>query len=388
MKTFLVGGAVRDRLLGLPVSERDWVVVGADAAAMAARGFVAADPVFPVFHHPDSGEEYALARRETQRGRGYRGFDIDAGPGVTLEEDLRRRDLTINAMAEDADGRLIDPYGGRADLEQGLLRHVSPAFVEDPVRALRTARFAARLGVHGFRVAHGTHRLMCQMVDDGVLGHLKPERFWREMFRAMASPQPWRFFEVLHGCGALAVLIPPLAVAMGESRAHEGQPDSRPVAALKHMTAITGDPGERLAVALADCVDGAEQAAALARTLRADRATAQLLREVAASAPACRDPQAGEPGMAAVLDHAMRWLGPSSARAQALCRACGALAGDREVERLLAAALEAAGRVDVAALRDRGLSGAALGEALAHDRRQAMIRVAAAWQAGGQRSGG
>jgi len=180
MNIYLVGGAVRDQLLGLPVRDRDWVVVGATEAEMLERGFRRADAEFPVFLHPDTGEEYALARRETKTGPGYKGFRIDAGPDVTLEEDLVRRDLTINALARDQAGRLIDPFDGEADLEQGLLRHISPAFVEDPVRLLRVARFAARLGRWGFRVAHGTHRLLQRMAASEDLAALRPERLWQE----------------------------------------------------------------------------------------------------------------------------------------------------------------------------------------------------------------
>ena len=156
MKIFLVGGAVRDRLLGLPVGERDWVVVGATEKEMLAQGFTRLDRDFPVFAHPETGEEYALARTETKTGPGYKGFEVYAGPDVGLEDDLRRRDLTINAVAEAEDGELVDPFGGRQDLDDGLLRHVSPAFVEDPVRLLRIARFAARFGGFGFRIAHGS----------------------------------------------------------------------------------------------------------------------------------------------------------------------------------------------------------------------------------------
>jgi tRNA nucleotidyltransferase (CCA-adding enzyme) len=167
MQIYLVGGAVRDKLLGLPVRERDWVVVGATPEAMVKLGYRPVGKDFPVFLHPDTHEEYALARTERKTAPGYKGFVVHADPDVTLEEDLRRRDLTINAIAEAADGTLIDPFNGREDLDQGLLRHVSPAFVEDPVRILRVARFAARFAKWGFKVAHGTHALMQRMVDNG-----------------------------------------------------------------------------------------------------------------------------------------------------------------------------------------------------------------------------
>jgi tRNA nucleotidyltransferase (CCA-adding enzyme) len=208
MQVYLVGGAVRDRLLGLPVRERDWVVVGASPRELLERGYKPVGKDFPVFLHPDSGEEYALARTERKTGPGYKGFSFHASPEVSLEEDLRRRDLTINAMAEAADGTLIDPYHGQQDLQQGLLRHVSPAFAEDPVRILRVARFAACFGKWGFKVAHGTNALMRRMVDAGEVDHLVPERVWAELVRALASDSPQRFFTVLAGCGALSVLFP------------------------------------------------------------------------------------------------------------------------------------------------------------------------------------
>ncbi|MCB1904166.1 MAG: rhodanese, partial [Gammaproteobacteria bacterium] len=197
MKIYLVGGAVRDRLLGLPVRDRDWVVVGATEAEMLQQGFRRADSDFPVFLHPQSGEEYALARRETKTGPGYRGFSIEAGPEITLEQDLIRRDLTINAIAEDEAGNLIDPFAGQQDLAAGVLRHVSPAFVEDPLRLLRVARFAARLGRWGFRLSHTTHGLMQRMAASEELATLRGERLWQEMKQALAEDQPWRFFQVL-----------------------------------------------------------------------------------------------------------------------------------------------------------------------------------------------
>ena len=208
MKIYLVGGAVRDTLLGLPVRERDWVVVGATADEMIRLGYTPVGKDFPVFLHPETREEYALARTERKQGHGYTGFVVHANPEVTLVDDLRRRDLTINAMAESADGELIDPFHGKDDLNAGLLRHVSPAFVEDPVRILRVARFAARLAKWGFKVAHGTHALMQRMVANGEVDHLVAERVWTETVRALGEAAPVRFFEVLRRCGALARLFP------------------------------------------------------------------------------------------------------------------------------------------------------------------------------------
>jgi tRNA nucleotidyltransferase (CCA-adding enzyme) len=210
MEIYLVGGAVRDKRLGLPVRERDWVVVGATPQELLALGFTPVGRDFPVFLHPDTREEYALARTERKTGPGYTGFEICADPAITLEEDLRRRDLTINAMAETPAGELIDPYGGAEDLDNGVLRHVSSAFAEDPVRILRVARFAARFAHWGFRVAHETNALMRHMVESGEVDHLVPERVWTELAGALESNTPQRFFDVLHGCGALARLFPEL----------------------------------------------------------------------------------------------------------------------------------------------------------------------------------
>ena len=215
MRVYLVGGAVRDRLLGLAIRERDWVVVGATPEELVRRGYQPVGREFPVFLHPTTHEEYALARQERKVGPGYRGFTTQFAPSVTLEEDLRRRDLTINAMAEDESGTLIDPYGGRADLDARLLRHVSEAFVEDPVRILRVARFAARLAPLGFRVAGETLALMRHITDSGEARTLVPERVWQETERALGEAHPEVFFEVLRACGALAVIYPEIDALFG-----------------------------------------------------------------------------------------------------------------------------------------------------------------------------
>ena len=206
MKTYLVGGAVRDRLLGRPVGDRDWVVVGATPQDMLDAGFRPVGKDFPVFLHPDTGEEHALARTERKSGHGYHGFTFHTSPEVTLEDDLVRRDLTVNAMAEDAEGTVIDPWGGQRDLAARVLRHVSPAFAEDPVRILRLARFAARF--HDFSVATDTAQLMREMVAAGEVDHLVAERVWQELARGLMEDRPSRMFEVLRDCGALARLLP------------------------------------------------------------------------------------------------------------------------------------------------------------------------------------
>jgi len=371
MKFYLVGGAVRDGLLGLPVAERDWVVVGADEAAMRERGFVAADRTFPVFLHPDTGEEYALARREVKRGEGYRGFEVYAGPDVTLEEDLRRRDLTINAMAQDEAVQVTDPYGGREDLDAGLLRHVSDAFVEDPLRVLRIARFSARLSEHGFRIAHDTHRLMCRMVESGGMRHLTAERLWREMMAAMRATQPWRFFEVLHRCSALRELIPPLAEAMGEARAHGDGPDSQPIAALKRMAAVSIDPSQRLVATLLACSKSVPEAEDLARLLRADRETALLLKRATAGCSTYNNAEQGD--VDALLELAVIWRGfDTGSDIAAPLAVCEAQSAHPVVGSYLQLALPAARAVSAADLQRQGLAGAEIGRRLALARRDAM----------------
>jgi tRNA nucleotidyltransferase (CCA-adding enzyme) len=215
MQVYLVGGAVRDRLLGLPVGERDWVVVGARPEELEREGYVRVGKEFPVFLHPETREEYALARTERKVGPGYTGFATEFSPDVTLEDDLRRRDLTINAIAEDEDGQLVDPFGGRRDLEARVLRHVSAAFVEDPVRVLRLARFAARFAGLGFTVAAETRELMKQIVAAGEMDALVPERVWKETQRALGEARPDVYFQLLRDCGALKVIFPEVDALFG-----------------------------------------------------------------------------------------------------------------------------------------------------------------------------
>lgn len=225
MRTYLVGGAVRDKLLGRAVVDRDHVVVGALPDELLALGYKPVGKDFPVFLHPQSGEEYALARTERKTGHGYHGFSFHADPGVTLEQDLARRDLTINAIAEDGHGHLVDPYGGVRDVEERVLRHVSPAFVEDPVRLLRVARFAARFAPLGFTLAEETLSLLQQMVRDGEIDHLVPERVWAETRKALGEAQPSAFLRVLRETGALAVLFPELDALYGVPQRAEFHPE-------------------------------------------------------------------------------------------------------------------------------------------------------------------
>jgi tRNA nucleotidyltransferase (CCA-adding enzyme) len=225
MQVYLVGGAVRDALLGLPVKERDWVVVGSTREELARLKYREVGRDFPVFLHPDSHEEYALARLERKTAPGYRGFAVEFGPEVTLEEDLARRDLTVNAIAQAADGSLVDPHGGQRDLKARLLRHVSPAFVEDPVRILRIARFAARFAPLGFTVAPDTMTLMRAMVERGEVDALVAERVWQETEKALREPGASVFFRVLRECGALKVVYPEINALWGVPQPEKWHPE-------------------------------------------------------------------------------------------------------------------------------------------------------------------
>ena len=225
MNVYLVGGAVRDKLLNLPVKDRDWVVVGADPQELLQQGYQSVGKDFPVFLHPDTHEEYALARIERKTAAGYTGFECHFGKEVTLEEDLSRRDLTINAMAENDNGEIIDPYGGQQDLRDHVLRHVSNAFVEDPLRVLRVARFLARYHHLGFRVADETMALMQRIAASGELESLTPERVWVETEKALQEPSPWRYFETLRQCDALAVVFPELDALFGVPQPPKHHPE-------------------------------------------------------------------------------------------------------------------------------------------------------------------
>jgi tRNA nucleotidyltransferase (CCA-adding enzyme) len=224
-RRYLVGGAVRDALLGRPAGDRDWVVVGATPEAMLAAGFTAVGRDFPVFLHPETHEEHALARTERKQGHGYRGFVVHADPAVRLEDDLQRRDFTINAIAQDDDGQLVDPFGGVADLHARVLRHVSPAFVEDPLRLLRAARFLARFAPLGFRLADDTRDLLRQMVEQGEVDHLVPERTWQELHTGLAEARPSAMLQCLREVGALRVLLPEVDALYGVEQRVEFHPE-------------------------------------------------------------------------------------------------------------------------------------------------------------------
>jgi tRNA nucleotidyltransferase (CCA-adding enzyme) len=225
MQVYLVGGAVRDERLGLPVKERDWCIVGATPEELVNEGYRQVGKDFPVFLHPETNEEYALARTERKTAAGYHGFEFDTSPDVTIEEDLSRRDFTINALAVDSNDRLIDPFNGQQDLDKRLIRHVSEAFVEDPVRILRAAKFAARYAHLGFRIAPGTRDLMRQIVANGEADALVPDRVWKETEAALAGPNPQLFFEALRSCGALRVVYPEVDALFGVPQPFKWHPE-------------------------------------------------------------------------------------------------------------------------------------------------------------------
>ena len=283
VKIYRVGGSVRDELLGRPVADRDWVVVGATPEILIASGYKPVGRDFPVFLHGDTGEEYALARTERKHGRGYRGFEFFASPDVTLVEDLARRDLTINAMARDERGKLIDPYGGQADLKAGVLRHVSPAFVEDPLRVLRVARFAARFR---FAVAPETRRLMRELVATGELGELASERVWQELAKGLLEAHPAQMLSVLRDCGALAQLLPEvdaLYAPGSRARRSKASPGVRLSLALEYAAQRAFTLPVRYAVLAHDFNDsavlargGAPRAQAMREVRRAEAMSARL----------------------------------------------------------------------------------------------------------------
>ncbi|KTD33302.1 tRNA nucleotidyltransferase [Legionella nautarum] len=256
MKVYLVGGAVRDQLLGYPVKERDWVVVGATPERMREQGYQQVGRDFPVFLHPSTREEYALARTERKSGPGYYGFTCDYNKKVTLEDDLLRRDLTINAMAKDEAGQLIDPYHGQKDLKAKILRHVSPAFAEDPVRVLRVARFAARYAHLGFKLADETRALMYAMVTRGELKHLVAERVWQEWQRSLEEKNPEVFIQILRGCGALKVVLPEIEALFGvpNPRQYHPEVDSgvHSLMSLQAAVELSSDPLVRFAALVHD----------------------------------------------------------------------------------------------------------------------------------------
>ncbi len=387
MRIYKVGGAVRDRLLGRPVTEVDWVVVGARAEEMQEKGYRPVGADFPVFLHPQTGEEYALARTERKSGRGYGGFTFYASPDVTLEEDLTRRDLTINAMAEDEHGQVIDPYGGQADLAARLLRHVSPAFAEDPLRVLRVARFAARYAELGFRVADETMALMRQLARSGELQALTPERSWKEISRALMEPRPDVFIQMLRDCGALAELFPPLDALFDNDRAgttpgmlatlrqcaDHDQPLPVRWACLLHPLGEADPQSERPGQAIEE----------LNQRVKAPRDCQELALLVGHFQHAARKPAALAPeALFDLLQHFDIYRRPE--RFEQFLAACDMIARGRFAHEglnpatvYLRDAADAARAVQVKPLMEEGLKGAALGAALKRARLEAIGRFQA-----------
>ncbi len=260
MKIYLVGGAVRDKLLNRPVKDRDWVVVGASPAQMLAANYKPVGKDFPVFLHPETHEEYALARTERKSGKGYHGFTFFSEPSVTLEQDLIRRDLTINAIAQDEDGNLVDPFNGVQDIKTKTLRHVSDAFREDPLRVLRVARFYARYARYGFTIAKGTLQLMCDIVAKGEISHLTPERVWIETEKALGEPRAALYFQALRSCGVLEILFPEIERLFGVPNPGRWHPEIctgvHTMLALEQACLLTPNPVERFAALCHDVGKG------------------------------------------------------------------------------------------------------------------------------------
>ncbi len=407
MQTYLVGGAVRDELLGHPVKDRDWVIVGARPEDLLNRGFTQVGADFPVFLHPDTKEEYALARTERKSGHGYTGFEVEFSPDVTLEDDLLRRDLTINAMARDESGDLVDPFNGRADLEAKQLRHVSPAFREDPLRVLRVARFAARFEHLGFRVADETQQLMREMVEEGELAYLVQERVWQEMSRALMEPSPDTFFSVLRQCGALKVILPEVDALFGVPQPMRWHPEIdtgvHTLKALRIATELSDDLEVRFAVLCHDLGKGvtdpekwpshhghegagADMIKKLAKERRWPNKAAQLAEQVARYHLHCHKI---EQLNAATIVKVLGKLGALRQREpfEQFLLACEADARGRsgleqapypQADRFREC-LEACKTIKPADLIARGYEGARLGEALHRERIHAVKKVTASW---------
>ena len=358
LDVYRVGGAVRDALLGWPVVDHDWVVVGATPEAMRQRGFKPVGRDFPVFLHPHTAEEYALARTERKSGHGYSGFEVYASPDVTLEEDLSRRDLTINAIAQGPGGQLTDPFHGQQDIEQRLLRHVSPAFSEDPLRVLRTARFLARYAHLGFTIASDTHTLMREVSQSGELGHLAAERVWIETEKALGEPNPEQYFTTLNECQALATWWPELA---------EGETLTAALAEIPSAPEESALPLAHWRYALLVSVLSDEQRDALASRLRLPNSVAQLARHTALTKALLNEPLNGE-RVLHWLERLDGWRKPAQVAAQLAL--VSRLAPERQA--VLRAAWQAAQAVSPQALLSEGYRGAALGEALRQHRQRAV----------------
>ena len=350
MKIYLVGGAIRDELLGLPVKEKDWVVVGASPEALLAEGFQPVGKDFPVFLHPETHEEYALARTERKVGKGYKGFTFHTEPNVKLEEDLKRRDLTVNAMARDDDGNIFDPYKGQDDLKAKILRHISPAFSEDPVRILRVARFSSKLP--DFTVDSETNHLMQTMVNNGEINALVSERVWQEFSRALLETQPIRFFEVLNDCDALAVLFPMLHL------------NSRGMLALNRAVALNKLAPVRFAALLHDIDCGV--LAELVQRYRIPKEFSELANL------SCQHTQTYADTLMADAKTMLQFIKRSDAlrrpnRFQLFLNACHACIDDDQNQRRdqhIMRAINAIQQIDIAPLQEQGIKGKDFADAL------------------------
>jgi tRNA nucleotidyltransferase (CCA-adding enzyme) len=400
VEVFMVGGAVRDRLLGRPVKDRARVVEAATPGDLLDHGYRPVGRDFPVFLHPETGEEYALARTERKTGPGYTGFAVHAAPDVTLEEDLRRRDLTINAMAMTPEGTLVDPFGGRQDLEAGVLRHVSPAFVEDPVRLLRVARFAAR---YDFRVAPETAALMARMVAAGEVDALVPDRVWAELQGALGEPHPARFVTELRGCGALARLFPEVDRLFGVPQPPRHHPEvdtgAHLLLALEQAARLSPDPAVRFAVLVHDLGKGETPREEWPGHHGHEERGAALVGELARRYPVPNAYRELGELAARYHGHCHRALELRPATVLKLLEATDALRRPERLEALLAAceadargrtgledrpypqadylrrARAAAAAVSGAEIAARGLTGKAVGEALRRERIRAIAGV-------------
>ncbi len=406
MRVYEVGGAVRDALLGLPVEERDWVVVGASADELTAQGYRRVGKDFPVFLHPRTGEEYALARTERKTAPGYTGFAFDAAPTVTLEDDLKRRDLTVNAIARAEDGQIVDPWSGRADLAARVLRHVSPAFREDPLRVLRVARFAARFAPLGFTIAAETLELMQEIVAAGEMEALRPERVWQETVKALATERPDVYFETLRACGALKRIFPEVNALFGVPQPPQWHPEIdtgvHTLMALRMAAQLSRSETVRFAVLVHDLGKATTPKELLPRHHGHEQRSEELLEGLCARLPV---PNRFRDLALLVARHHGTVHKAAELKPQTILRTIAAADGLRQPERfdemLLACEADARGRkgledrgypqadrlrlalraaksVDASRVKaERGLDGEALGLAL-HDERLTAIKTALA----------
>ena len=406
MKIYAVGGAVRDALLGLPVKERDWVVVGASAAELEALGYRRVGKDFPVFLHPRTGEEYALARTERKTAPGYTGFEFDAAPTVTLEDDLKRRDLTINAIARGDDGELVDPWSGQADIAARLLRHVSPAFREDPLRVLRVARFAARFAPLGFTIAPETLELMKEIVAAGEMEALRPERVWQETVKALATERPDVYIEALRACGALQRIFPEVDALFGVPQPEQWHPEIdsgvHTLMALRMAAQLSQSETVRFAVLVHDLGKATTPAELLPRHHGHEQRSEELLEGLCTRLPV---PNRFRDLALLVARYHGAVHKAAELKPQTVLRLITAADGLRQPQRFdemllgceadargrkglenrsypqadwLRAALRAAKAVDAGKLKaETGLDGEALGRAL-HDERLAAVKAALA----------